>query len=123
MPDLARRQRVGDIDDAQAAAEPDRVHDGSGHALAELVRAEARAADAAERRIHLADLELTDGLDRGRVGDVEGENAGVRAPAPGAFLVRALRLVFLIDRKRDAAALDEVFHLHRGMRRITDARM
>src|SRR4030095_11982808 len=90
VPDLARRQRVGDIDDAQAAAEPDRMHDRSGHALAALVPAEARAADAAERRIHLADLELADRLDHGRVGDVEGENAGMRAPAPGPRLLPPL---------------------------------
>src|SRR5207237_906919 len=57
-PDLARVQRIGDIDDAQPSAEPDRVHDRARHALAKLMRAEARAAGAAERRVELAHLEL-----------------------------------------------------------------
>src|ERR1700732_2265853 len=42
--------RIGDVDDAQSAGEPDGVDESAGHALAELVRAEARAARAAERR-------------------------------------------------------------------------
>src|SRR5262245_65677150 len=44
MSNLVRAFRIGDIDDAQPAAEPDGVDDGARHALAELVRAEARAA-------------------------------------------------------------------------------
>src|SRR5262249_22887933 len=118
--DLARRQGIGHVDDAQTAAEPDGVYDRAGHALAELMRAEARAADAAERRIHLAHLELADRPDRGRVGDIERQDAGVRAPAPRFLLARALRLVLLIDRNRDAAALDAVLERHHGVSRLRE---
>src|SRR5438046_949099 len=47
MADLARAERVGDIYDAQAAREPDRIHDRARDALAKLVCAEARRAGAA----------------------------------------------------------------------------
>ena len=47
MADLARAERVDDIYDAQAAREPDRIHDRARDALAELVCAEARRAGAA----------------------------------------------------------------------------
>ena len=55
--DFARRHWIGDVDDAQAAAEPDRMHQRAGHALVELMRAEARARRARERRIEFAHLE------------------------------------------------------------------
>src|SRR3954470_83374 len=48
MADLAWAERIGEVDDPQPAAEPDGVGDGAGHPLTELVRAEARAARAAE---------------------------------------------------------------------------
>src|SRR5260370_18789996 len=60
MADLARAQRIGDVDDAQAAAEPNGIDDGARHAFAELVRPEAGAARAAEGRIELAHLELSE---------------------------------------------------------------
>src|SRR5262245_65816745 len=87
------------------------------------MRTEARATDAAEGRIHLADLELADRPDRSRIGHVESENAGMCTPAPRRLLVRALCLVFLIDRKCDAAALDAVLHRHRRVRRLRAQRM
>jgi hypothetical protein len=70
--DLARGERVGDVDDAQAAAELDRVDERARHALAELMRAEARAAGPAERRIELAHLKLRKRPDGGKIADVEG---------------------------------------------------
>ena len=93
---------------AQAAAKPDRVHDGARHALAELVRAEPRAGGAAERRIELAHLELPERLDIAEVGHVERQDAGMRAPAPRFFLAGALGLVLLVDRERNAPAADAV---------------
>src|SRR5262249_25699772 len=93
--------RIGDVDDPQPAAEPDGVNDGARYALAELVRAEACARRAAERRIELAHLELADRLDVGKIGDIERQNARVRAAAPRFLLAGALRLVFLVDRERD----------------------
>src|SRR4051794_30918209 len=42
----------------------------------------------------------------------------MRPAAPRAFLVRALRLVLLVDRKRDALAIDRLRDRHRGMRRL-----
>ena len=48
MADLARAQRIGDVDDPQAAAEPNGIDDGARHTFAELVRPEAGAARAAE---------------------------------------------------------------------------
>src|SRR5262245_66098321 len=106
MADLARARRIGDVDDAQPAAEPDGVDEGARHALAELVRAEARAAGAAERGIELAHLKLRERLDGAEVADVEGQQAGMRAPAPRLFLARALRLVFFVDGERDAPTAD-----------------
>ena len=46
--DLLGGERVGDVDDAQAAAEPDRIDERALRALRELMRAEARAGRAAE---------------------------------------------------------------------------
>jgi hypothetical protein len=51
--DFARGLRIGNVDDAQPAAEPDRVDESPGHALAELVRAKTCAARAAERGIEI----------------------------------------------------------------------
>src|SRR5262245_62502374 len=104
--DLARAQRVGDVDDAQAAAEPDGIDDRARHALAELVRAEARAGRAAEGRIELAHLELSERLDGTEVADIERQQARMRAPAPRLLLARAQRLVLLVDRHGDAAAAE-----------------
>src|SRR5262249_46568830 len=98
MADLARAQRIGDVDDAQAAAEPDGIDDGARHALAELVRPEAGAARAAEGRIELAHLELSERLDGAEIADIEGQKARMRAPAPRLLLARAQRLVLLVDR-------------------------
>src|SRR5215468_5498774 len=106
MTDLARAFRVGDVDDAQAAAEPDGIDDRARHALAELVRAEARAGRAAEGRIELAHLELSERLDGTEVADIERQQARMRAPAPRLLLARAQRLVLLVDRHGDAAAAD-----------------
>src|SRR5215831_11177141 len=106
MADLARAFRIGDVDDAQAAAEPDGIDDGARHALAELVRPEAGAARAAEGRIELAHLELPERLDSAEVADIEGQEARMRAPAPRLLLARAQRLVLLVDRHGDAAAAD-----------------
>src|SRR5262249_28321650 len=123
MADLARAFRIGDVDDAQAAAEPDRIDDGARHALAELMRAEAGAARAAERRIELAPLELPERLDGAEVADIEGQKARMRAPAPRLLLARAQRLVLLVDRYRDAAAADAARHRHHGVRRLRKQRM
>src|SRR6185437_1378887 len=57
MANLARRHRVGHVDDAQAATEPYGVNQRAGHALVVLVRAEARARRAGKWRIELAHLE------------------------------------------------------------------
>src|SRR5262249_11795712 len=86
MADLAWDQRIGDVDDAQAAAEPDGIDDGARHALAELVGAEAGAARAAEGRIELAHLKLSERLDGAEVADIEGQKARMRAPAPRLLL-------------------------------------
>ena len=61
---------------------------------------------AAERRIELAHLELAERLDVGEIGHVEGRDAGMRPAAARLFLARALRLVLLVDRERDAPAAD-----------------
>src|SRR5262245_37622803 len=123
MADLARTFRIGDVDDAQAAAEPDGIDDGARHALAELVRAEAGAARAAEGRIELAHLELSERLDGAEVADIEGQKARMRAPAPRLLLTRAQRLIFLVDRNRDAAAADAARNRHHGVRRLRKQRM
>src|SRR6266702_4995915 len=123
MADLARAQRIGDVDDAQAAAEPDGIDDGARHALAELVGAEAGAARAAEGRIELAHLELPERLDGAEVADIEGQQARMRAPAPRLLLARAQGLVLLVDRNRDAAAIDAAGHRHHGVRRLRKQRM
>ena len=47
----------------------------------------------------------------------------MRAPAPRCFLACALRLVFLVDRKRDAPAADAIRHRHHGMGRLRKQRM
>src|SRR5215467_690210 len=99
------------------------MHDRAGHALAELMRAEARAADAAERGVHLAHLKLADRLDRDRVGHVEREDTRMRPPAPRLLLAGALRLVLLVDRERDATALDAVLERHHGVGRLREQRM
>src|SRR5262249_62105693 len=96
MADLARPLRIGDVDDPQSAAEPDGMDNGATHALAELMRAEAGAARAAEGRIELAHLELSDRPDGGEIADVEGQDAGMRAPAPRRLLVRAQGLALLV---------------------------
>src|SRR5262249_34912955 len=123
MADLARAQRIGDVDDPQSTAEPDSVDDGARHALAELVRAEAGAGRAAEGRIELAHLELPERLDGAEIADIEGQQARMRATAPRLFLVRAQRLILLVDRNRDAAAADAARHRHHGMRRLRKQRM
>src|SRR5262245_58489278 len=77
MADLARAQRIGDVDDPQSTAEPDSIDDGARHALAELVRAEAGAGRAAEGRIELAHLELPERLDGAEIADrSEGRRGG-----------------------------------------------
>src|ERR1700730_19319409 len=78
---LARALRIGNVDDAQSAGEPDGMDERAGHVLAELVRAEARAARAAKGRVELADLELPERLDVGDIGDVERQYAGMRPAA------------------------------------------
>src|SRR3954471_14751531 len=118
MADLAWAQRIGDVDDPQPAAEPDGVGDGAGHPLTELVGAEARAARAAEGRVELTDLKLRERLDGAEIADVEGQQARMRASAPRLLLVRALRLVLLVDRKRDAAAADAIRHRHHRVSRL-----
>src|SRR5215475_14227760 len=123
MADLAWAQRIGDVDDAQAAAEPDGIDDGARHALAELMRAEAGAGRAAERRIELAQLELPERLDGAEVADVEGQKARMRAPAPRLLLARAQRLVLLVDRHGDAAAADAARQRHHRGRRFRKQRM
>src|SRR2546429_6682348 len=75
--DLAGAQRIGDVDDPQSTAKPDRMNDRSRHALAELMRAEAVAARAAEGRIEFADLELSERLDGSEIAHVEGQEAGM----------------------------------------------
>src|SRR5262245_40710806 len=99
------------------------MDDGANHALAELVRAEARAADAAERGIELAHLELAKRLDRAGVADVERQDTGMGAPAPGLLLARALRLILLVDRERDAPALERLLDRHDGVGRLLEQRM
>src|SRR5258706_1854753 len=47
----------------------------------------------------------------------------MRAPAPRCFLACALRLVFLVDRKRDAPAADAIRHRHHRMGRLRKQRM
>src|SRR5262249_1231815 len=117
MADLARAQRIGGVDDPQSPAEPDGIDDRARHALAELVRAEARAGRAAEGRIELAHLELPERLDGAEVADIEGQQARMRAPAPRLLLARAQRLVLLVDRHSDAAAADAAPQRHpRGAR-------
>src|SRR5205807_8486735 len=95
--DLARVLRIGNVDHAQPPAKPDGMDDAVRHALAELMRAEARAADAAERRVELADLELRQRLDGGEIADVEGQEARMRASAPRLLLGLAQRLVLFVD--------------------------
>src|SRR5262249_12979601 len=80
------------------------MDDAARHALAELMRAEARAAHPAERRIELADLELRQRLDGGEIADVEGQEAGMGAPASRLLLPCAYRLILLVDPNRDASA-------------------
>src|SRR5262249_2380961 len=87
--DLARVLRIDNVNDPQPAAEPDGMDDAARHALAELMRAEARAAHPAERRIELADLELRQRLDGGEIADVEGQEAGMGAPASRLLLACA----------------------------------
>src|SRR5439155_806282 len=123
MADLARVERIGDIDNPQSAAEPDRVDDVARHALAELVRAEARAGSSGKRRIELAHLELPDRPDVAEIADVERQNTGMRAAAPRLLLARALGLVLLVDRERDAAAAGAAGHRHHRMRRLRKQRM
>src|SRR5215831_3977030 len=123
MADLARAQRIGYVDDAQTAAEPDGMDDGARHTFAELVRAEAGAARAAEGRIELTHLELPERLDGAEIADIEGQQARMRAPAPRLLLARAQRLVLLVDRNCDAAASDAARHRHHGMRRLRKQRM
>src|SRR5262245_62650288 len=53
---LARGERVGDVDDPQAAREPRAVDERVRHVLLELVRAEASRRGAAPRRVELAHL-------------------------------------------------------------------
>src|SRR3954447_17241855 len=118
MADLARAERVGDVDDPQPATEPDGVGDGTGHPLTELVGAEACAARAAEGRVELTDLKLRERLDGAEIADVEGQQARMRAPAPRLLLARALRLVLLVDRKRDAAAADAIRDGHHRVSRL-----
>ena len=76
----------------------------AGHALAELVRAEARAAVRLNGESSSLTWNWPIGLIAAEIGHVESQDAGMRAPAPRLLLARALRLVLLVDRKRDAAA-------------------
>src|SRR5258708_32550866 len=99
MADLARPHRIGDVDAPQAATEPDGIDDGARHAFAELVRPEAGAARAAEGRIELAHLELSERLDGTEIADTEGQQARMRAPARRPLPVRPPRLVLLVDRQ------------------------
>src|SRR5262249_58451579 len=106
MADLARPLRIGDVDDPKPAAEPDGMDSGAAHALAELMRAEAGAARAAEGRIELAHLELPDRLDGAEIADVEGQDAGMRAPAPRRLLVRGQGLVLFVAGNGNASPGD-----------------
>src|SRR5262245_1585339 len=116
MTDLARRQRIGDVNDAQAAAKPDRVHESPGHTLAELMRAETRAAHPAEWRIKLAHLKLRQRPDVREVADVEYQHAGMRTPAPRLLFACAQRLILLIDSQGDAPAAGLSRHRHDRVR-------
>src|ERR1700730_6316914 len=106
--DFARGLRIGNVDDAQPAAEPDGVDESPGHALAELVRAETCAARAAERGIELAQLKLRERPDGRNVSRVKHENAGMRAAAARLLFGGALGLIFLIDRGRATPSTDPV---------------
>src|ERR1700737_4757172 len=86
------------------AGEPHGVDESARHALAELVRTEARPAGATKGRIELADLELAERLDVCDIGYVECQQAGMRSAAARCFLARILRLVFLIDGEGDPPA-------------------
>src|SRR5258705_3011440 len=99
------------------------MNDGTAHAFGILMRAETRAADAAERRIEFAHLELSERADRRRVGDVESQNASMRAPAPRLFFIGVLGLILLVDDNRDAAPVDAFRHRHDGVRRLGEQRM
>src|SRR5262249_22840078 len=123
MADLARAFRIGDVDDAQSAAEPDGIDDGARHALAELVRSEAGAARAAEGRIELAHLELPERLDGAEIADIEGQKTRMRATASRLLLARAQRLALLVDRHGDAAAADAARHRHHRVCRLRKQRM
>src|SRR5262245_12344292 len=123
MTDLARRQRIGDVNDAQAAAKPDRMHEGPGYTFAELMRAETRAAHPAEWRIKLAHLKLRQRPDGREVADIECKHAGVRAPAPRLLFACALRLVLLINGQGNAPAADLSRHRHDRVRRLGKQRV
>src|SRR5207248_6929604 len=84
--DLARVLRVGNVNDAQPAAEPNGMDDAARHALAELVRAEARTTHTAESLIQLAELKLRQRLDGGAIADIAGREARMRASAPRLLL-------------------------------------
>ena len=99
------------------------MHQRAGHALVELVRAEARAGRAGKRRIELAHLEQRQRLDVGIIADIEGRNAGMQAAAARLFFIGALRLVFFVDGERDALAPDLAGHRHHGVRRLRKRRM
>src|SRR2546430_1161906 len=71
--DLVWTKGIGHVDDPKPAAEPDGMHDRARHPFAELMRAEASAARAAEGRIDVSDLEFAERL-------VAGASTGVRLP-------------------------------------------
>ena len=121
--DLARLIGVCDIDDAQAGREPHRIDERAVHRLMILVRAKARTLDTREGRVAFADLEESQRLDRGGIGDIEGREAGMQAAAPQRFLGCALSLIFLVDRDRDAAARDARRHRHHRVCRLGKRRM
>src|SRR5262245_53113606 len=78
--DLARRERVGHVDDAKPTAEPGREHDRAAHVLAKLVRAKAGLRRAGPRAVELAHVELPERHDAGRIGDIESHEARMWAP-------------------------------------------
>ena len=120
---FARRHRVGDIDDAQAAAEPHRMHQRAGHALVELVGAKARARRAGERRIEFAHLEQRQRLHVGIVRHVEQRNAGMQPAAARLFFIGALRLILFVDGERDTLAADLSGNRHHRVGRFGKRRM
>src|SRR5437868_6756105 len=99
------------------------MDDRTAHALGILMRAKTSAADAAERRVEFAYLELPERSDRRRIRDVERQDAGMRAPASCLLFIGALRLVFLVDRHGNAASVDALRYRHDGVGRLRKKRV